>query len=124
MIQADDIVRMVNEKLAGSDKFLVEALVKPGNRILVFLDGDHGITIGNCSEISRYIESKLNREKEDYELVVSSAGLDHPFILRRQYIKNIGKTVSLKLADGSQQGGTIEEVSEEGKSLLYRRREG
>ncbi len=114
MIKAEDIASLVERKLEGTDKFMVAADVKPGNRIFVFLDGDHGVTINDCAEMSHYIESALNRDKEDYELNVSSAGLDQPFSLRRQYVKNIGKPISLKLIDGSKKDGILEEVSEDG----------
>jgi ribosome maturation factor RimP len=114
MIEATFIAKLVNDRLEGTDKFLVQADVKPGNRILVFLDGDHGITIKDCVDISRFIESHLDRDKEDFELNVSSAGLDHPFTLLRQYRKHVGKPVIVKLHDGTKQEGLLEDASDAG----------
>lgn len=100
MITVKQISDIVKEKLQGSELFLVEALVRPGNRISVFLDSDTHVSIADCAELSRFIESKLDREQEDFELEVSSAGLDHPLKLHRQYLKNIGNDLKILTADG------------------------
>ncbi|NCF75542.1 MAG: hypothetical protein GWO87_03600 [Xanthomonadaceae bacterium] len=93
MIEKKKIKNLVDEKLQNTEKFLVDIKIKSGNKILVFLDSDKSITIKDCADINRYIISKLDKEKEDFELRVSSAGLDKPFKLLRQYKKNIGKEV-------------------------------
>jgi ribosome maturation factor RimP len=89
-------------------------LVKPGNRIYVFIDGDHGVTIDDCVELSRFIESKFDRENEDFELNVSSAGADQPIRLPRQYLKNIGRSLLVKLSDEKSVSGKLEAVNEKG----------
>jgi len=100
MITVKQISDIVNEKLQGSELFLVEVLVRSGNRISVFLDSDTHVSITDCAGISRHIESLLDREQEDFELEVSSAGLDQPIKLRRQYLKNIGNDLKVLTADG------------------------
>ena len=75
--------------------FLVDALVKPGNVIIVIIDSNESVTIDDCVRVSRLIESSLDRDKEDYELKVMSAGADSPFRDERQYRKNIGKSVKV-----------------------------
>jgi ribosome maturation factor RimP len=108
------ITKLVDEHLAGTDKFLVEVLIKPSNRIYVFIDGDHGVTISDCVGLSRYIESQLDRETEDYELNVSSSGADQPIRLPRQYLKNIGRSLQVKLAEDNIITGKLEEVTKNG----------
>ncbi len=113
-----EITHIVSEHLAGSDNFLVDVLVKPGNRIFVFIDGDHGVTISDCAELSRYIESKLDRDAEDFEPMVSSAGADQPIKLHRQYLKNIGRSLHVKLMDEKTVSGKLEAVDDEGITLV------
>ena len=91
---------MVEELLAGTDKFLVDVVIQPTNRIYIYFDCDTSITIGDCQEISRTIESNLNRDNEDYDLTVSSSGIDRPLKMLRQYRKNIGKELDVVTTDG------------------------
>ena len=107
MIKEEKIIGLIEEKFAGTDKFLVSVKVKPGNVIRIYIDGDKGVTISDCAELSRYIESKLNRESEDFELEVSSAGLTQPLVLLRQYQKNIGQSVKVTFKDGKVVTGVL-----------------
>lgn len=75
--------------------FLVDISVKPGNKIIVLIDRIGGLNIADCVELSRFIEGNLDREKEDFELSVSSPGADAPFKVLQQYEKNIGRTVKI-----------------------------
>ena len=113
-MNANSIANLVNQHLANTDKFLVDVLVKPGNRIFVFIDGDHGVMISDCVEVSRFVESHLDRESEDFELNVSSAGADQPIKLPRQYVKNIGRSLQVKLSEEISVSGKLEEVNEKG----------
>ena len=88
MINRDLIIQLTEEKLK-KDQFIVEVTVGQANRISVLLDSETGITIDDCIQVSRHIESNLDREAEDFELQVSSAGLGQPFKVHRQYIKNL-----------------------------------
>ncbi len=101
MIDKELVKEWVNELLEGSDRFLVDVAIKNDDLILVFLDSDTALTIEHCVEVSRHIESKLNRDEEDYELRVSSSGLDHPLTLVRQFVKNIGREIRFEMNDGS-----------------------
>lgn len=100
MIDLQHIRQLTEEKIQGSSLFLVDLLVKPGNRIFVFLDGDHGVTIDDCAHVSRHIESAL-AEGEEHELVVSSCGADQPLRLPRQYPQHVGRTLTVSLGDGT-----------------------
>ncbi|PKP35321.1 MAG: ribosome assembly cofactor RimP [Bacteroidetes bacterium HGW-Bacteroidetes-17] len=107
MIDKQLIVKLAESELKGTDKFLVNVSVNPGNKISVILDGDTSISIDDCIEISRFIESSLDREVEDFELSVSSAGLDQPLKLIRQYKKYKNKEISVLTGEGLKQKGIL-----------------
>jgi len=113
MIEKIKILELVNGALAGTDKYLVNLKITPDNRIYVDIDGDNGVTIDDCIELSRAIESQLDRDTEDFALDVSSAGADQPLKLRRQYQKNIGRDVDVLMPDGEKMTGTLTEAGDE-----------
>jgi len=108
------LLEIIDAYLEGTPFFLVELKVKTGNRIMVFIDGDQGVTIDDCANLSRYIESKLDRNVEDYSLEVSSAGADAPLKFKRQYPKHVGRTLRLKLRDNIELQGELTAVNESG----------
>jgi ribosome maturation factor RimP len=120
MIEKDAITREVELVLAETDKFVVEIKVKAGNRITVLLDSDTSISIDDCIAVTRHIESVFDRETEDYDLTVSSAGIDQPYKLLRQYIKNVGREVEVALKDGSIFTGKLTSADAE-KISVYRK---
>jgi ribosome maturation factor RimP len=101
--------------------FLVELRIKPTNNIKVFLDGDNGITIEKCVHFNRALYKKIEEAAlypdGDFSLEVSSAGLDEPLKLIRQYKKNLGRPVEVILNDGSRVEGKLTEVNENGISV-------
>lgn len=114
MIEKIKILELVNNALEGSDKFLVNLKITPDNRIFVDIDGDNGVNIDDCIELSRAIESQLDRDEEDFELNVGSAGADMPLKLTRQYRKNIGRDLEVVTIDGKRAEGILEDASDEG----------
>lgn len=113
MIEKIKILEIVQDALAGSDKFLVNIKITPDNRIYVDIDGDNGINIDDCIELSRTIESQLDRDEEDFELNVSSAGADAPLKLLRQYKKNVGRDLAVTLYDGNKIEGRLMSAEDE-----------
>jgi ribosome maturation factor RimP len=107
MITKDIISDLTNEALADSDRFLVDVKVKPGNVIEVYIDSDTAVNIDNCVEVSRYIESKLDRDVEDYELNVMSYGLTGALKLDRQLNKYVGKDVEVKTKEAGKLQGKM-----------------
>ncbi len=107
--------------------FLVDLRIKPTNNVKVFLDGDSGITIEKCVQVNRKLYRKLEEAAifpdGDFSLEVSSAGLDEPLKLFRQYKKNIGRLVEVQLQDGTQKEGQLKDVSNEGivLEITYRK---
>lgn len=112
MIKEKYIRKLVEHELEGSDNYVVEVLVKSGNRIRIFIDSDHEISVDVCIALSRKIEGSLDREEEDFELMVSSAGLDQPFSMLRQYKKYLNRQVNVELVDGSKLTGILTHADE------------
>jgi len=123
MINESNIRPIVNDVLQGTECFLVELVVAPGAKILVELDSPSGVTIEQLRKISRAIENQLDREKEDFELTVSSPGLEKPFRVFEQYLKNVGRSLTVDLNDGRKLEGKLEEATEKGIVLESSSRE-
>ncbi len=113
MIKKEDVIAIVEESLVDTEVFLVDVNVHPGNRIVVELDSESPIAIDFCVKTTRYVESKLDREVEDYELEVGSFGLTEPFKLVRQYEKNVGNDVEVLTKDGRKLYGVLTAANEE-----------
>jgi len=101
MIKKEEILKLVEEFLAGTDRFVVKLSVGKEDKINIYIDGDSAVSIDDCIAVSRYIESNLDRDKEDFELSVSSAGIGEPFLHIRQFKNKIDKAVEILLEDGT-----------------------
>ena len=97
--------------------FLVEIRIKPTNNVKVFLDADKGMSLGRLIQYNRKLYKDLEESSffpgGDFSLEVSSPGLDEPFKLRRQYLKNIGRPIEVLRVDGVKNEGKLLTVSEE-----------
>ncbi len=118
MIKKKYIAKLVNDCLLDTDRFVVGIVISSDNVIKIFIDGDNGVTIKNCVEVSRYIEGSLDREDEDFELSVSSAGVDFPFVILRQYTNSLEKGVSIIKNDGEKVRGILKGADNDFISLL------
>lgn len=114
MITVERISQVVNEVLHGTDIYLVQAKVTPDNKITVYIDKDTKINLEDCARISRAIETKMNRDVEDFELTVSSPGIDEPFKHTRQYVKRIGSQVAVVTKEGEKFIGLLESANNDG----------
>jgi ribosome maturation factor RimP len=112
MITEERVIELVQQHIQGSDIFLVEAVVKPGNLIRVHVDRLEGITIEECAKLSRFLNEQMDREVEDFSLEVSSPGVGTPFKVKQQYEKNIGRTIEVRLRDGERQEGRLDQVAD------------
>ena len=119
MITVEKIEGLVREKIADSDLFLVNIKVGSGNQIVVLVDSYSGILIEDCIGISKHVEGNLDRELEDFEIEVSSAGLDSPFLVQEQYKKALGKEVKVITEEGKKVEGVLAEVNERSILLKY-----
>ena len=112
-----DLLQAFFEESGRSDLFEVGVSVSPKNEIKVHIDGMQGVDIDTCAQVSRHIEAALDRDAEDFELTVSSAGLDQPLKVSRQYIKNTGREVKITTRDGETLKGILESADEQGVTL-------
>ena len=96
-----------------SDIFIVNIKVSKDNLIQVFVDKMKGVGIDECATISKEIEKRLNREEEDYELQVSSPGIDKPFKVKQQYLKYLNREVSVKTLENEIIQGILQAVNED-----------
>ena len=103
--------------------FLVDATVTPDNRIVVEIDQAEGVWIDDCVDLSRFIEASLDRDVEDYELEVGSAGIGQPFKVLQQYINHIGQEVEVLPKSGSKIKGILTKADEKGFVIKTTRKE-
>lgn len=123
MISKVEVERIVNEALEGSSDYVVEVSVSENNHIVVLIESDEGINIKRCVQVSRLIEAHFDREVEDYDLEVSSAGLGSPLKVIRQYKKNIGREVAVTLLNNQSIKGKLEAVNETSFTVSYKEKE-
>lgn len=116
MVDRNLIIQLTEEKLE-KDQFIVEITVSQANQISILLDSDAGISIEDCVRISRHVESSLNREEEDFDLQVSSAGLGQALKVHRQYLKNLDREMEVVLTNGEKLNGILKSAGETGFDL-------
>ena len=102
-----------------NDLFLVDIIISNDNDIEITIDSLNGITIDNCTDISRLVEANYNREEEDFSLTVTSAGLDQPLKVAKQYEKFTGKEVEVLFKSGIKLIATLAEYNGESIRLTY-----
>lgn len=117
MIEEKLIKEIVENYIAESAYFLVDVKVDKSNRILVEVDSLEDVSIDYCVDLSRHIESKLDRDVEDFELEVGSAGLTSPFKVLQQYQKYEGSDVEVQLSNGPKHTGKLVNVTAENFGL-------
>ena len=113
MIDKKLLITLIEEHLETSDNYLIDVVINTGNIISIEIDNDKGVSIDDCIALSRYLESKLDRDEEDFELTVGSAGLTSPFKTQRQYQKNIGNEIEVLTKKGVKISGILKEVSDD-----------
>jgi len=113
MIDKQLLVQKVEQAIAGTDLFIVDIRVSPDNNITVEVDSPESVDIDSCVKITRSIEAAFDRDVEDYDLEVGSAGLTSPFKVKGQYDKNIGNEVEILTRDGRKLSGRLIEAGED-----------
>src|SRR5690606_26410203 len=112
----EEIQALLEPLLEGSDMFVVQIRIKPTNNVTVYLDADSGISIGRCAEINRKLYPLIEAQgwfpDGDFSLEVSSPGVDEPLTQKRQYIKNIGRKITVTDNEDVERTGLLKEVSE------------
>lgn len=101
-------------QLAETDMFLVNLTIGKDNKIVVEIDSDSSVDIDECVELTRAVEGEFDRDKEDYELEIGSAGLTSPLVMPRQYRKYIGENVEVLTSEGKKMKGELRSADEDG----------
>lgn len=112
MIDKIELTKVVEEYISDKEMFLVDITVSPDNEIVVSVDSDNAIDIDSCIALTRHIESIFDRDVEDYELEVGSAGLSSPFKVLRQYKKYEGQEVEVLSKAGEKLTGVLADVND------------
>ena len=123
MIDKKLLITHTEQFLETSDNYLIDVIINSGNIISIEIDNNNGVNIDDCVELSRYLESKLNRDEEDFELTVGSVGLTSPFKKLQQYHKNIGNEVEVLTKKGQKLSGVLKSVSDEEFTVTISKKE-
>lgn len=118
MISKETVNTIVAQWLKDKDYFLTDINITTDNRIVVEIDHEEGVWIEDCVALSRFIEDHLDRDEEDFELEVGSAGLGQPFKVFRQYEIHLGDDVEVLTTGGQKFIGRLDEVSEQGITII------
>lgn len=118
MIKKDQLIKLAEQFLADSENYLIDIKVSSTNKIMVLIENDNHVSISDCIALSRHIEHSLDREQEDFELEVSSPGIDQPFKSIRQFKKYMGQEVDIKLRDGLKHQGKLTAANEASISII------
>ena len=119
MIDKEQITAIAERHLKGTDRFIVGCKISPANEIELTIDSLTSVDIEHCITLSRSIEAELDRETEDFELTVMSAGIGEPLVDMRQYRKLIGHSVEVVLKSGIKVLAKLDEVTDEALTLSY-----
>jgi ribosome maturation factor RimP len=113
------VTELVEEKISAegrTDLFLVDVKMHSNGKLIILVDGEKGIGIADCAQISRHVGFYLEEEnvlEDAYNLEVSSPGIDAPLVLPRQYVKNVGRQLAIKMTDGSKKEGKLTGMTED-----------
>ncbi len=119
MIHSETIANLIETYLLENSLFLVGISISKENDIEVTIESTQVVDISNCVAVSKIIESAFDREVEDYSLTVTSAGLDQPFKVFKQYQKFIGKEVEVLFSDGKKVVGILTDAQEDKIELSF-----
>ena len=119
----EKVFRLLEEGLQEKPSiFLIDLTITDSYKIIVTLDGDNGVQLQDCIDVSRTLENNLDREEQDFSLEVASVGVGSPLKMVRQYIKNIGRTLIVKLASETIEAELVE-VADNFITLSWQARE-
>jgi ribosome maturation factor RimP len=115
-----EIIDAINGEIVARGLYIVDVFISKDNDIEVTIESEEGIVeLDDCVGVSRFFETCFDREKEDYSLTVTSAGLDQPFKVFKQFLKAVGKKVEVQLKGGKKMVALLEAADEESITLKY-----
>ena len=120
----EKVVYLLNQGLEDKPSlFLTNLTITDANKIIVTLDGDNGVQLQDCIDVSRSIDSNLDREELDFSLEVASVGIGSPLTMLRQYKKNVGRMLIVKLQKGTTIEAKLDAATDEHIVLSWEARE-
>jgi ribosome maturation factor RimP len=120
----EKVLNLLNEGLVDKPSvFLIDLTITDSNKVIVTLDGDDGVQLQDCIDVSRSIDQNLDREELDFSLEVASVGVGSPLKMVRQYKKNVGRMLIVKLQDGTAIEAKLDAASDEQIVLSWEARE-
>ena len=123
-MKISEIIDAIDSEIVARGLYIIEVTVSKDNDVEVTIESDEGkVELEDCVAISRFFETKFDRETEDYSLTVTSAGLDQPFKVLKQFVKAVGKKVEVQLKGGKKMVAVLEAADEESMTLKYSQKE-
>lgn len=119
MIDTKRVIEIAERQLEGTDMFVVECKSSPAGEIELLIDSDTAVKLEDCAALNRAIEAELDRDIEDYSLMVASAGIGSELKLLRQYRKILGSSVEVLLKDGIKILAKLDDANDEGIAISY-----
>ena len=123
-MKISEIIDAIDSEIVARGLYIIEVTVSKDNDVEVPIESEEGkVELEDCVAISRFFETKFDRETEDYSLTVTSAGLDQPFKVLKQFVKAVGKKVEVQLKGGKKMVAVLEAADEESITLKYSQKE-
>ena len=123
-MKISEIIDAIGSEIVARGLYIIEVTVSKDNDVEVTIESEEGkVELEDCVAISRFFETKFDRETEDYSLTVTSAGLDQPFKVLKQFVKAVGKKVEVQLKGGKKMVAVLEAADEESITLRYSQKE-
>ena len=123
-MNVSEIIDAISSEIVARNCFIVDVTISKDNDVEITIESENGcVELDDCVSVSRFFETKFDREKEDYSLTVTSAGLDQPFKVFKQYQKAVGSKVEVQLKGGRKLIATLSEADEESIALRYSAKE-
>ena len=119
-MNVSDIIDAINDEIVARGLYIVDVFISKDNDIEITIESEEGtVELDDCVGVSRFFETCFDREKEDYSLTVTSAGLDQPFKVLKQYLKAVGKKVEVQIKGGKKMVAVLEAADEDSITLKY-----
>ena len=123
-MKISEIIDAISSEIVARGLYLVDVTISKDNDVEVTIESEEGkVELEDCVAISRYFETQFDREVEDYSLTVTSAGLDQPFKVFKQFEKAVGKKVEVQLKGGKKMVAVLEAADQESITLKYSQKE-
>ena len=123
-MNVSEIIDAISSEIVARNCFIVDVTISKDNDVEITIESENGcVELDDCVSVSRFFETMFDREKEDYSLTVTSAGLDQPIKVFKQYQKAVGSKVEVQLKGGRKHIATLSEADEESITLRYSAKE-